>query len=171
MALFVPISESWAARDLVSVGGTLIGDPLSTQGSALFHSANDQNNTGFWSGPNAVLAPGRYLVDVRLRIASPASGYLIQPEVEAYFLQVKTQLQYSAGGGYYAFFYPYLSPQTILVSMKVFGGNFTSIGYQDFRMEFTTAHNGYFNFAGVHASNVTGIYLDGVSLTQESGYP
>jgi len=171
LALFVPISRNWTARDLVSLDGTLIGDPLSTQGGALFHSNNNQNDTGFWSGPNTVLAPGHYHLDVRLRIAYPTSGYVVQPEVDAYSLQVKTQLQSGVGGGYYAFFYPYLSPQTILASMKVFGGNFTGTGYQDFRMEFTTAHNGYFNFAGVHASNLTGIYLDGVSLTQESGYP
>jgi uncharacterized membrane protein len=170
LAFFVPISRNWAARDLVSLDGNLIGDPLSPQGSDLFHSTNNQNDTGFWSGPYTVLPPGRYHVDVRLRISSPASGSIVQPEVDAYFLQVKTQLQPGVGGGYYAFFYPYLSPQTVLASMKVFGGNFTGLGYQDFKLEFTTTHNGYFNFAGLHASNVTGIYLESVSLLQESGY-
>ncbi len=138
--------------------------------SSLFRSINNLNDSGFWSGPYTVLPPGRYLLDLRLRIDSPASEYLVQPEVDAYFLQVRTQLQSGVEGGYYAFFYPYLSPQTVLASMRVFGGNFTGLGYQDFKLEFTTTHNGYFNFAGLHASNVTGIYLESVSLLQESSY-
>jgi uncharacterized membrane protein len=170
LALFVPISETWAAKDLVPLRSTLVTDTLTTQGSSLFHSTNNLNDTGFWSGPYTVLAPGRYLLDLSLRIASPASGYLVQPEVDAYFLQVRTQLQSGVGGGYYAFFYPYLSPQTVLASMNVFGGNFTGLGYQDFKLEFTTTHNGYFNFAGTHASSVTGIYLESVRILQESGY-
>jgi len=167
LTLFVPISQTWQARDLVALNGAVINDPLLNHGDALFHAISKQNDTGFWSGPYIVLPPGRYSLDVRLRISSTVSGIILQPEVDAYFLQIKTVLQYAVGGGYYAFFYPYVSPQTILGSMRIFGGNFTGIGYQDFRIEFTTTHNGYFNFGGMHASNLTGIYLQNVNLLQE----
>lgn len=75
------------------------------------------------------------------------------------------------GGGYNILFYPYLQSPDRTASMKLYGENFTGAGYQDFHLHFTLTNNGYFNFQGIQASNLTELYLDRISLIQKSANP
>jgi hypothetical protein len=66
-AFFVPIQTVWTAYDLRLQSGTAVVDTSSTQQRVVFHSSSE-GNTAFWSGPDAVLPPGQFLLDFRIRI-------------------------------------------------------------------------------------------------------
>ena len=166
---FSPIEATWTSQDLHLQSGTHVTDTSSTQQTVLFHSSSE-GNMPFWSGPDTIVPPGRFVLDFRIRIDSLGvdSATLLQAAGSPSRLEI-TRLTDSTGG-YSLMFHEVHGNPVVLGQLTVNGTNFDHQGYQDFLLPFNTETNVYLDFNAAQVSGQTALYVEQITLSQVSPY-
>jgi hypothetical protein len=164
-AFFVPIQSVWTAQDLRPQSGTIVVDTSSTQQSVLFHSSSE-GNAAFWSGPDAVLPPGRFLLDFRIRIDGLGNNSVTVLRATSSLSTLEITKIIDSTGGYSLLFHESHGSPIVLSLLTLKQRNFNGEGYQDFFLQFSLENKAYLNFTATQVSGEFGLYVDQISLAQ-----
>ena len=164
-AFFVPIKAVWTAHDLSLQSGAIVVDTSSTQQNVLFHWSS-QGNTGFWSGPDAVLPPGRFLLDFRIRVDGLGNNSVTILQATSSLSTLEITKITDSTGGYSLLFHESQGTPIVLRELTLRGTDFTGEGYQHFFLQFSIENKAYLNFTAAQVSGEFGLYVDQISLAQ-----
>jgi uncharacterized membrane protein len=165
--MFIPYNATYDFRSLGLKNGTIVEDPASQSGKVLYKPSSG-SQSDFWYGPGVFLASGEYVVDFTLKASVYQPSDVIVLAIVAWPANITIQMIGSDAMWYIPKIHISSLQQQPLATRKVHSSEFYGQEYQSFQLRFKVEKASGFEFVGLEASSNASIWLDKITLVQES---